>query len=219
MEENLDVGPGTDQGEQQQQPLDLEFEDFHIADKSIIDVMQAHHKSSIVSKNFDNEDDNCTVIQEMLRRDTLNNDEINRGDTEMIAGNLVGYKMLQLVHKQSNQNYEELFNREQDLQKIREMAELSTHISSNTNKTNSENYKDPRPSAATNIDDEIYEIISHSKEPIKNIIEEESKDNFLQLTRNYVRNANLDCEPCEGYLEKKSPALFIKWQASIYCYY
>ena len=75
------------------------------------------------------------------------------------------------------------------------------------------------PQVRTNIDDEIYDIISHSKEPIKNIIEEESKDNFLQLTRNYVRNANLDCEPCEGYLEKKSPALFIKWQASIYCYY
>jgi len=22
----------------------------------------------------------------------------------------------------------------------------------------------------------------------------------------------LDCDPCEGYLEKKSPSLFIKWQ-------
>ena len=43
----------------------------------------------------------------------------------------------------------------------------------------------------------------------------EQKEEFLQLARNYVKNSLLECEPCEGYLEKKSPNLFIKWQVSL----
>jgi hypothetical protein len=121
--------------------------------------------------------------------------------------------MLQLVHKQDTKNYEELLGREQDLQKIREMAELSTFISSH--KTPSEEIKEVRPSEATTNDgfkDHSFEIIS--KEPIHNIPIEESKEESLQLPRKYAKNAFLECEPCEGYLEKKSPALFIKWQVS-----
>ena len=80
---------------------------------------------------FDGDDENCTVFQEMIKRENSSvEDARERVNTEAMAGNLVGYKMLQLVHKQDTKNYEELLGREQDLQKIREMAESSTFNSS-----------------------------------------------------------------------------------------
>ena len=161
---------------------------------------------------FDGDDESCSVFQEMIKRDNSSGEGLReRIDTVAVAGNLLGYKMLQLVHKQDTKNYEELLGREQDLQKIREMAESSTFNSSH--KSPSEEIKELRPSEATTNDgykDNSFEIIS--KDPIHNIPIEESKEEALQLARKYVKNAFLECEPCEGYLEKKSPALFIKWQ-------
>ena len=123
---------------------------------------------------FDGDDENCTVFQEMIKREYSSvEDARERVDTEAMAGNLVGYKMLQLVHKQdTNKNYEELLGREQDLQKIREMAESSTFISSH--KSPSQEIKELRPSEATTNDgfrDHSFEIIS--KELIHNIPIEE----------------------------------------------
>jgi len=64
-----------------------------------------------------------------------------RVTTEVMAGNLVGYQLLKMVHNHDIPNYEELSAKEINLLKIREMAEnLNIHEST----ANSE----PRPSEA-----------------------------------------------------------------------
>jgi hypothetical protein len=90
--------------------------------------------------------------------------------------------MLKLVHGQEAPNYEELLHRKQDLQKIRDIAESSTFISTNAHKSNSYEAKDPRPSAATTNDwvkDQSFEIITDSKEQLNLIMQEEKKEDFL----------------------------------------
>jgi hypothetical protein len=51
--------------------------------------------TSVDNIEFQEDDDNCTVIKEMIDRDSKHSlDNSNRINTEAIAGDLVGYQIL-----------------------------------------------------------------------------------------------------------------------------
>jgi hypothetical protein len=95
-----------------------------------------HISSSNSGSNPNNQelftdDDSLTVVEEMLKR--VESDQTSSKDgasnhserptTEAIAGNLVGYQMLKMVHGNETPDYEKLRLYEMDLQKVREIAE------------------------------------------------------------------------------------------------
>ncbi len=87
---------------------------------------------SVGNTGVEEDDDNCTVIKEMVQRESqAKEDYNNRINTEAIAGNLVGYQILKKVHGKESPNYEELNQKERDLNSLRQnLSEMNTHISS-----------------------------------------------------------------------------------------
>jgi hypothetical protein len=87
---------------------------------------------SVGNTGIEEDDDNCTVIKEMVQREShAKEDYNNRINTEAIAGNLVGYQILKKVHGKESPDYEELNQKERDLNTLRQnLSEMNTHISS-----------------------------------------------------------------------------------------
>lgn len=71
----------------------MTLSDLEFAEKDT--RIAAHQQEMSVGNSGYEDDDNCTVLKEMIDRETAGNEEYaNRVTTEAIAGNLVGYQLL-----------------------------------------------------------------------------------------------------------------------------